>query len=236
MTKGRAPAFLYSGDNVTLWHKLQQECGNNEISISKVSDLSDFFIKRKSLGLVILFIDQSTVSPSAELIQFMQKCSEGWQSLIVVFLGEAEAKLTKQYCNVLSVSPDAVDGTFMQMVLGRVEVEMMRLAGVCNCKVSASKISRFLMDFEFAPKYLGWSYLVEAIEYIVLNGGVVGNLQSKAYSYVASRFFTKVASIERNIRMAIENAYKNNPEKFGGKKPSNKAFIAFAVNKLKYSD
>ncbi|MDR0850302.1 MAG: sporulation initiation factor Spo0A C-terminal domain-containing protein [Christensenellaceae bacterium] len=234
MTKGRAPAFLYSGDNACLWHKLQKECEKNEISIFKVADLSDFFIKRKSLGLVILFIDKSTVSPSPELMEFIQKCNEGWQSSIVVFLGDAEIELTKKYYNIMSIPIGAIDDIFMSSMLSKLESEMMRLTNMCSCKVSASRIGKVLMDFGFSPKYLGSSYLVEAIEYIILNGGIVGNLQTKSYSYVAAKFFTTTMSIERDIRMAIANAYKNDCDKFGGRKPSNKEFIAFVVNKLKY--
>jgi len=232
----KTPAFLYSNGNTQLLLKLQEECEKNTITMFKVADLSDFFIKRKSLGLVILFVDMSTVSPSCELMEFIHRCNEEWQSSIVVFISENKVDLSKKYQNIINIQPEAIDDTFMQILCHKIETETMRLAGMCSFKISASKIGRMLMDFGFSPKYLGSSYLVEAVEYIILNGGIVGNLQTKAYSYVAARFFTSIMSIERDIRIAIGQAYKVNPDKFDCRKPSNKEFIAMIVNKLKYDD
>ena len=75
-------------------------------------------------------------------------------------------------------------------------------------EVSKEEISRVLMEFDIPEYFVGFSFLVEALSYMVAQENKPGTM--KVYKHVADKFNTYDMRVERNIRRCIEKAWGSN--------------------------
>ncbi len=70
-------------------------------------------------------------------------------------------------------------------------------------------ITENLLAFGIMPKLSGFKYLREAIRQCFLDESLLRNLVNRLYPSVAKVFNTSSAIVERNMRNALDNAYRN---------------------------
>ncbi len=70
-------------------------------------------------------------------------------------------------------------------------------------------IAKNLVYLGISPKMKGYDYLKEAVCLCYMDDTMSRNLTKKLYPTIAEKFNTKSCDVERNIRSAIESAYRN---------------------------
>lgn len=68
------------------------------------------------------------------------------------------------------------------------------------------KIQNFLLEKGFKPNLLGFKYLTDAIDIILLNEDYQYSITTKLYPCIASKENTTCSKVERAIRHALESA------------------------------
>lgn len=68
------------------------------------------------------------------------------------------------------------------------------------------EIQNFLLEKGIKPHLLGFKYLTDAIDIVLLNEDYQYNITTKLYPCIASKENTTCSKVERAIRHAIENA------------------------------
>ena len=94
------------------------------------------------------------------------------------------------------------------------------------------RVTNLLLNFKFQPESLGFEYLRSAVLYYLDTNHSTAGITTEVYPLLAQKYNTKEASIERNIRMCVENAYEN-----GGLLTLNDYYGAVVyTNKFKFSN
>lgn len=92
------------------------------------------------------------------------------------------------------------------------------------------EITNFLLENGISPRLKGFHYLRDAIEMTIHNGGMVPAMHKGIYAEIAKKYKTKVLSIERAMRYAVEMCNNDLCEL------SNKEFLANAAILLSVED
>lgn len=84
----------------------------------------------------------------------------------------------------------------------------------------------------------GYGYLKESIKYCYANQEALSSITGTLYPAIAKSNDTAPQNIERTIRYAIGEGWKNKPQEMinffaSNEKPTNSEFIATAIEKLK---
>ena len=228
-------AFLYSNRNFELASSLRTFANNYDISLFYITDLKEFFIKDTALDYSVLFIDNFTVKVSRDLIDFITVKYQG-SALNIVYL-----------CDGYLDDEGVVDNDKVHKVNINVNfysqlIELLPKFKENNLHKKIKPIHKewstiaydYLVSLKLAPKHIGFSYLKDAFIYCLAENGKIGNLNKGIYAYLSAKYGTTISNIERNIRLAIDWAWKTNRDislEFDTK-PSNKEFIAVSVNKI----
>lgn len=99
------------------------------------------------------------------------------------------------------------------------------------------KINNMLIQLGFLPKYTGFKYIADGLNYIVVNKSNCKNYCKEIYDYLIKEYNINMGSIERNIKSVTNNAMSNGGlmfELFGqlNKKATNRTVISFLVEYL----
>ena len=97
--------------------------------------------------------------------------------------------------------------------------------------VNEREIAEDLMSMGFRPNYLGYRYLIEAVQLHIDTPTAVRALHKGIYEEIARRYGTTVSRVERGIRYAIETVHDHGGPKWynlfpGEDKPTNGQAIA----------
>ena len=100
-------------------------------------------------------------------------------------------------------------------------------------KQDAIRLRALMSRLGFPPWLNGSLYLTEAVLHLRGNASLINNLSKGLYAELASQLGTSPARIERSLRNAIDNAYRNGALRdYFPARPSNRAFIRFLLNQL----
>ncbi len=69
-----------------------------------------------------------------------------------------------------------------------------------------------LIKSDISSVRIGYTYILEAVVYIICNGGSVAGITKIIYPYLAKKFCTSVYAVERAIRTVISDACNGNNE------------------------
>ncbi len=69
------------------------------------------------------------------------------------------------------------------------------------------KVTKLLLSFKFLPQMLGFDYIRSAILFYLERGEDLSGITTDLYPVLAKHYKTQVASVERNIRRAVETAH-----------------------------
>ena len=238
MIKLDLTAVLYSKKNYDIEFKLHKMCQSFNINLVNVLDFIELAIKSLTLKPKIIFCDCATINLSSSNINaFLQK--DEFKNSKIIFLGTAEQ--TNGYKSFISENiyiatmqnlPTIIDDMLSKLIYE--DMATTKLENQTNGLSIA--IYKLLCSVGFSAKHSGCAFLRDCIRNVVLNNGVVHSLASDQYPYIAVAFKTNIANVERNIRNAIDCAWKTYGKENWhkvfysksmqmGKKPTNREFI-----------
>jgi len=106
-----------------------------------------------------------------------------------------------------------------------------------GCRAN-EELNRFMLDFGFSAKHMGFVFLRECLKIVVKEGHLYSFLTKHIYPAIAEKYQTSVQCVERNIRSAIERAWESSTSDklniiFGNikKRPTNREIIAILGDK-----
>ena len=230
-------AILYSKRNYDLSYRLRGVCKRYSINLINAIDFIELTIKSIELKPQIIFCDCSSVEfTSGNLNSFIEK--NEFKNTKIIFIDE------KKQANILKniVSQNLILAKFDELssIIDELQYQYnydnMLAKNIENYNGLEIQIYKLLTEIGLSPKHCGYAYLRYAIKQVVLNNGIMNSLNSEQYPIIASIFKTSASNVERNIRNAILQAWKN----FGkvhwkdifflksvqeGKKPTNRELI-----------
>lgn len=231
-------AMLYSKKNFDLAYKVHNICREFSINLITALDFVELTIKCMEIKPQIIFCDCETVDFSSSILNAFMEKSE-FKNVKVIFIGDDDATLFLN--NIVSKNLMIAKSSMLHGVLTEIQSDIEFESVATKLKDEAFKnldmeINKLLADLGFSLKYSGCAYLKCGIRNVVANNGIVHSLSSNEYPYIASLFKTGCANVERNIRNAIDKAWKTfGKERWdtifyskwieNGKKPTNREFI-----------
>ncbi len=227
-------AFFYTKGNKELFDTVKYYSNKYCIGLLEVNDLREMLLKGSNIDKYGLYVDTSTVDLSPDLINYMVDQGGNHRLLGILLIGDAA------YTN------DAVDNyKIHKVILGEgFSTDFVAKADSLNAYLnertfSVAKISDEVHDYliksKLSTKYIGFSFIKDAIIYCLAKGGNVEKLTSSVYLYISEKHSAKISSIERNMRIAIDCCWRSCGNTMLGfdTKPSNKEFLSYSVSKLK---
>ena len=238
MIKMELTAILYSKKNFDLAYRLHSICRSFSINLITALDFVELTIKNIKLKPQIIFCDTETIDFSSAIINtFLEK--QEYKTKKTIFLGDDKATdyLSNFVCDNLITSKVSNLEKLLTEIQSEITYESL------STKIKDETLNDFhidiyklLVDLGFSMKHIGSAYLQYCLENVIANNGILHSLSSNEYPLIAANFKTTIASVERNIRNAIEKAWKNYGIKNwhlafyskllkDGKKPTNREFI-----------
>lgn len=103
-------------------------------------------------------------------------------------------------------------------------------------------IAKQLMALGISPHYVGYRYLLAALEYTIDDNSLLNQITTSLYPAVAAMYGTTTSNVERCIRTVIENNWRTGNKEmlhrlFGNRqkqRPSNAQFIAIMTQHLTF--
>ena len=227
--------ILYSKKNYNLEFKLNSLCKKRNIFLTTSTDFVELTIKNAELKPQFIFCDCETIN----LLDYMLDAiltKPYFNNVKIILIGDPT-----NLDNINNLSQDIfVCNNEIERLLDKLLYEVdfansVASAYALNNNQLNNDIYKLLTSLGFSVKYTGYNYLCDCIKNVILNNGVIHSLTSEQYVYVATKFKTNVANVERNIRNAITETWKD----FGnmwhtvlfaktleiGLKPTNREFI-----------
>ncbi len=227
-------AFFYTKQNIELEEKIKYLCKKYCIDIFVIKDLREMLLKGSCLQKYVLIVDTTTVSISADLIDYMLWQNGNPKLIGILLLSDSN------YQNI------CIDNNHVFKVeLGEkfnsdfvAKAFILNDSKPINPHSSISDIEgmvyNHLVENKLIIKYSGFGYIKQALIYCLAEGGNVDNLTTSIYPYIATQNNTSVNNVERNIRIAIECSWlKNNGLPNFSSKPSNKEYLVNMVEQFK---
>lgn len=238
MIKFDLTAIFYSKKNYDMEYKLHRTCQSFSINLVTVLDFVELAIKCLTLKPKIVFCDCSTVSLSSNNITaFMEK--EEFKNTKIIFVGTEEQ--TRSFNNFVGTNIHIAKFSEIASLIDEMQSSLRYDSLQLNNQSEWSNelslsIYKLLCSIGFSAKHSGCAYLRDCIKNVIINNGVIHSLISDQYPYIASMFKTSIVNVERNIRNAINCAWKNygkdnwykvffSKSMQMGKKPTNRELI-----------
>ena len=230
-------ALLYSKKNMDLSYRLRGLCKRYSFNLLNAIDFVELTIKSLELKPQIVFCDCSTIEvTSGNFNAFLEK--EEFKNTTIVFVGDDKTLL--QYKNIVCKNLILANFYEIESIIDNLQNQY-NFKNIVNMDLEVYnglelEIVKLLSNIGLSPKHSGYAYLRCAIKNVVQNNGIMNSLNSEQYPIIASIFKTSSANVERNIRNAIDSAWKdfgkNNWQEYfylntakKDKKPTNREFI-----------
>lgn len=202
------------------------------LKLDYVYDLRQMILKGSDLTRYSLIVDTTTTEISDDLINYMINYGGNPKLAGIILIANAEYKC-KFEDNYRIFVVRLGDSFGAELVDKAFKIKDNFYTKVISDNLS-DKIDDTLLSARITPKYLGYSYIKDAIIYCISGSGNIEKLSNIVYPYIATKNATKATSVERNIRIAIDSAWRGENKAFGFEtKPSNKALIAYVINEIK---
>ncbi len=109
------------------------------------------------------------------------------------------------------------------------------------------RITNIFISIGIPPHIKGYTYLREAIKFVMMDTSLINSITKKLYPTIAKKYETSDSKVERAIRHAIEVAWNKGRIEainaifgvrvyIGNEKPTNSEFIALVADKLILED
>ena len=224
-------AYYYTNNKDELYDELLYFSNKYCIKLNYINDLRQLIVKGLNDTKYVLIVNLDFVSMSHDLINYMLYCGGNPKLNGIIFTSKIDKDFFTDNERTFFIKYDEKFGAnYIEKVFNLKD----RFGSIDDDKDITVKLEALLEKASIKPKYIGYNFLKDAIFYCLEENGDVSGICNKVYPYIANKHNTTVNSVERNIRIALGSAWKIQNNSFGFvKKPSNKAFIASAVNNLK---
>jgi len=225
-------AYYYTKENNDTTETVEYLAKKYCLKLDRITDLRQMILRGSDLTKYSLIVDTTNVSISDDLIDYMINCGGNSKLMGIILIGDKD--YTCKVADNLHVYVVHIgEGFGAELVDKSYRLKDNDAVKMLTDSLS-EKVDDILLSAKITPKYLGYGFLKDAIIYCLAGNGSVEKLSNVVYPYIAGKNGTKASSVERNIRIAIEVAWRGTNTSFGfEEKPSNKAFIAYVVNDIK---
>lgn len=238
MCNYKGSAILVSKNNYGLLYTLNKECKIHNINLITENTLDQLLFDLTHLKPRNLFIDESTITINNSFIEFFNNQENVNLPKLTIISKGCNFDINKEKFNCEVIKEEDIVNNKNLFASEKYELVEYSNNELNEVRI---KIEKFLYDVGISSKLMGYMFLKDSLELILLNNALIYSLDSKIYPMIACKYKTEKHNIERNIRNAIEKAYKE----FGDlniyssirldknkNKLSNKQFLNFALVKL----
>lgn len=246
MIKLELTAILYSYKNIELLSRLNRCCYKMCMNLVGCLNFIDLTIKTHQIKPQMVIFDLTTIEFNSSHLNIILQNNE-YKNTRVVFVGYERQRSMVENWGVGSFAFTTIENVegYIANCLNIISTDSFQTKNdqTQNDKLSDA-VTDLLFSLGFSPKHTGYGYLKDIIKQAVCSGGVVSSLVGEQYPFIAVKFKTTVCNIERNIRNAIslafehgskelwENMFYNCYNMSHDKRPTNREFICFCVDKL----
>ena len=200
--------MLVSKNNIGLLYSLNKQCKESKINLIVENSLNDLLFTLSHLKPKILFLDVSTMKGiDNTFIDFFnnQKNVSMPKVIVICSKDEYDNAKTKFSCEIITEENLTIcKKIFNEDLIDYDEFEQKK----SYTKSLKEKIEKFLFEAGISTKLMGYMFIKDCLELMLINNALIYSLDSKIYPMVACKYQTEKNNIERNIRNAIEKAYK----------------------------
>ena len=230
-------SLFYSKNNIVLGKRIKENLAKFGFEINYSSSLADIVDLVSNGNRTLIFVDK--VFKKYKNLIFELTKSKLFNNVLVVFVDDD----SNYYSDFLD------SNNFFIISEKEFEKELGGILRSCRTYISnkhsinmfmvSDIVSGYLSKLGFSPKHAGYRYIKQCIEYAIQNSFSIGKaLYKDTYLFVARKNNGSCASIERNIRNAINQARLNTGFDVDGfpdlsnKKITNRYFLSYLVDKL----
>jgi len=226
MTKKSVSLFYSKNANANLGSIIKNALNRYDVYTIYVQDIDDVILKKfTEIDMLVLdFVEEKLDDRSMHLIMRLFK-SKYIKRILIVGKGE----------NVYEDIPYIkYDEDFNVNIAGKIEsvlsinIEEKKVYDASWIKV----IGDYLLDIGFSLRHIGYSMIIDAVIYVLVDDCVMKSLSNDIYPYLANKYDKKVTSIELDMRKAISLAYANSKNFPLDYCPSIKEFLRFMVKEI----
>jgi len=204
--------------------------------------MSELLSKISYTNPPIVFFDSSSVQLGKEFVQLFCKDSNYYVPYVIIISDTlTKESLNIAYDNIIFTSIGNLCVTTQDCIQSLKSSPSIKGKGIDIGIEHSEKIMNYLLKLGFTHKHSGLILLKEVIKLAVANNGIISSLHNDYYPVLAQRFNCSVYCVERNIRNAIDYAWRNlnineaeedfhTPSCFFKQKPSNRKLIGFLTN------
>ncbi|MBQ8762285.1 MAG: response regulator [Clostridia bacterium] len=161
----------------------------------------------------VVFIDMFMFDNDALVLA--EKISKNYPNINVVLISDFITKNLREFAHTVGVNMIIPSNCTKEMLLNIVnqiiETENEKLAVNTSRKdkLIDERISNICISVGIPPNILGYTYFREAIKVTAFNPDMINKVTKELYPYLAQKFNTTYAKVERALRHAIEIACEN---------------------------
>ncbi len=236
MKKCEYSAVLFSKSQVFYAEKLRDSLRMNNCDLIYATNLFDVvsYLNKKRAG--VIFADKC-FSKYVEFLNTLTCESKMMKNFLFVFIDDNIETYNKIALtnNILIMKPCDICSQAVQTFIKEACLTSQESKQIDLIKINA-ELERFLMSLGFSQKLIGFNYIKDAIIVCVKQNDELACLQKDVYPMLACKHNTQVVNVERNIRSAVKDAFREGTklyEKFkrtNSIKITNRAFLNFIVS------
>jgi len=234
-------AYYLIGNKNDLPYHTRNHCLSSGVNLIYTHSMSSLLSKISYTNPPLIFLDGSGVELGREFLDIFSKGSNYYVPYVIILCEETSNEPINTEANCLLCHINNLPETIRECLnnlRGNPEID-------CKCigihMEHSEKIMTHLLGLGFTYKHSGLVFLKEVIKLAVTNNGIISSLHNDFYPVLAKRYNCSVFCVERNIRNAIDYAWKNldieqscklfhTPKCFFEQKPSNRKLIGFLTN------
>lgn len=197
--------LLFSNKNFELSFNLGKITQSSKTFVSFAKDCDEFFSKLIGFKPDFVIIDLDTISLPPDMLKTLVN-KKIFNIKEVFFFSEKrhagiKGGIDLNYSNLGEVL--CVCGSHHNVL---------RTEDLKKNEHLSSKITKLLIGYGFSTKHLGFAYIKEILIDILGDNSALKSFNGNVYPKLACRYCASVASVERNIRNAINYVYKSRKE------------------------
>ena len=234
-------ALFYSKDNNVLGKRIKENMAKFGFEITYANSLADVIDLVYTGDRTLIFVDKIFRKYKNFIYEITK--SKLFNNVLVVFVDD----------DYMYYEECISSNNFFTISEQNFEKELGNILRQCRTYISnkhtinmflvSDIVSGYLTQLGFSPKHAGYRYIKQCVEYAIQNSFSIGkSLYKDTYLFVARKNNGSCASIERNIRNAINQAKINTGFEVEGfpdlksKKITNRFFLSYIVDKLSHNE
>ena len=215
--------------NNTYAYNLRNKLQSVGFSVDYISNINEFIEWLRIANSKIILVEVSEIG----IVDQLNSCRENINKNLLIYLDDNNLLYTHSYRSSNLIS------NLESIVSLLPELEKIYNDRFNDTWVFTRNLSDILVRFGISPKYKGFSYLIDCIEYGLRKNHKSIRYSSEIYPKIARIYKVSSSTIEKSIRVAINKACDkfpdlyNNPSCFSASHVTNNEFMNFIIDKIK---